>query len=265
QIAEVTAALPGIELSADAARISAEAAQAACVEARRALAACDEDAARQIRAPAAQVAAAYPPAPPPPPQAAYQLPGAAVVTTTGPAPISVLLRGDRQELLGLALRLAEETGVVAGRLQLLLLELRQAIAARALEDGALAFPADHPFWGQFSVDAGRQLAVSLGHLGYGFDGRDGWRDGRAPGLRELALVLADVGYDPRSLRRPAGQEAIDGLWQGARVLVEEWLLTAAPDLALGRLIDILGPRAAPLGELWDMWGRLRPLLLPTTT
>ena len=42
----------------------------------------------------------------------------------------MLLRGDRQSLLGLTLRLAEETGVEAGRLQLLLLELRQAIAAR---------------------------------------------------------------------------------------------------------------------------------------
>jgi hypothetical protein len=256
QISELTAALPGIELAADAARIAAEAAQVTCVEARRALATCEEDAARQVRsAPSPRVAGATAPPPVPAP------PAATVVTATGPAPISLLLRGDRQALLGLTLRLAEETGVEAGRLQLLLLELRQAIATRALEDNALAFPAAHPFWSQFSAEGGRQLALSLAGLGYSFDGRDGWRDGRAPGPRELALALEHAGNDPRSLRRPAGQAAIDELWRGTTVLVEPWLAAAVPDLALGRLIDVLGPRASRLGELWDMWGRLRPLLL----
>ena len=51
-----------------------------------------------------------------------------------------LMRGDRQTLLGLALRLAEETGFEAGRLQLLLLELREQITSLALEDQALLFP-----------------------------------------------------------------------------------------------------------------------------
>jgi hypothetical protein len=244
QITELDSTLPGIELAADAARIAAEAAQVSCVEARRALATCEEDAARQQQRLGTATA---PPSP---------------ALMNGPAPISLLLRGDRQALLGLTLRLAEETGVEAGRLQLLLLELRQAIAARALEDGAIAFPQGHPFWSQFSVDADRQLTVSLAQLGYGFDGHDGWRDGRVPGPRELAMALEHAGHDPRSLRRPAGQAAIDGLWQGTRVLVEEWLVAAAPDLALGRLIEILGPRGSRLGELWDMWGRLRPLLLP---
>lgn len=252
QISELTATLPGIELAADAARIAAEAAQVTCVEARRALAACEEDAARQVRsAPRAPALPARPAAPP----------AATVVKASGPAPISLLLRGDRQALLGLTLRLAEETGVEAGRLQLLLLELRQAIAARALEDNALAFPAAHPFWSQFSAEGSRQLALSLARLGYTFDGRDGWRGGRAPGPRELALALEHAGNDPRSLRRPAGQAAIDELWKGTTVLVEPWLAAAVPDLALGRLIDVLGPRASRLGELWDMWGRLRPLLV----
>jgi hypothetical protein len=259
QISELTAALPQIELAADAARIAAEAAQVTCVEARRALAACEEEAARQVRSaprppgvPGVRAAAPVTPAAPP---------AATVVPPTGPAPISLLLRGDRQALLGLTLRLAEETGVEAGRLQLLLLELRQAIASRALEDNALAFPAAHPFWSQFSTEGGRQLALSLTRLGYSFDGRDGWRAGRAPGPRELALALEHAGNDPRSLRRPAGQAAIDELWKGTTVLVEPWLAAAVPDLALGRLIDVLGPRASRLGELWDMWGRLRPLLV----
>jgi len=254
QIAELSGALPGIELAADAARIAAEAAQATCVEARGALAACEEDAARPAGMPVAKATAV-------PADAPAASPGATVVAPTGPAPISLLLRGDRQALLGLTLRLAEETGVEAGRLQLLLLELRQAIAARAQEDNALAFPAAHPFWSQFSAESGRELALSLARLGYTFDGRDGWRDGRAPGMRELALALEYAGQDPRALRRPAGQAAIDELWQGTTVLAEPWLAAAVPDLALSRLIDVLGPRASRLGELWDMWGRLRPLLV----
>jgi hypothetical protein len=266
QINELTAALPQIELAADAARIAAETAQVTCVEARRALAACEEDAARQVRsAPrrpgAPSLRATAPDAPAAPAGRPAAPPAATVVAATGPAPITLLLRGDRQALLGLTLRLAEETGVEAGRLQLLLLELRQAIAARALEEGALAFPAGHPLWSHFSADGGRQLVISLARLGYGFDGRAGWRDGRAPGPRELAMAVEHAGNDPRSLRRPAGQAAIDELWKGTTVLIEPWLAAAAPDLALGRLIDVLGPRASRLGELWDMWGRLRPQLL----
>src|SRR5688500_10721216 len=87
QIAELNAALPGIELAADAARISAEAAEETCVEARRALAACEEDAARHIRS-----------APSAPRQLASQ-PNATVVGPTGRTPISSLLSGDRQALL----------------------------------------------------------------------------------------------------------------------------------------------------------------------
>ena len=45
------------------------------------------------------------------------------------------------------------------------------------------------------------------------------------------------------------------------MLVEDYLASKAPDLALGTLIELLGPGGARLGELWDMWGRLRPLLL----
>jgi hypothetical protein len=256
QITALEGSLPSIELAADAARIASETAQVASVEARRALAACEENAARRANATAPSASPTAPTAPLP------ATPAAAPPRPTGPAPISLLLRGDRQALLSLTLRLAEETGVEAGRLQLLLLELRRAIAARALEDGALAFPQGHPFWSQFSVDQDRQLVASLARLGYAFDGHEGWRDARAPRARELAMALEHAGHDPRSLRRPAGQEAIDGLWQGTRVLLEEWLAGAAPDLALGRMIEILGPRGARLGELWDMWGRLRPLLLP---
>jgi hypothetical protein len=171
------------------------------------------------------------------------------------------MRGDRQTLLGLALRLAEETGSEAGRLQLLLLELREQIDARAMEEFALGFPPNHPFWGQFPAEMARNVAASLASLGYRFDGASGWADGRAPQIRDLALALSYCGYDPRSLRRPAGQAAIDALWQGATVRTEEYLLARAPDLALAHVVAVLGPRSGRLAELWDIWGRLRPLLM----
>jgi hypothetical protein len=159
------------------------------------------------------------------------------------------------------LHLADETGIEAGRLQLLLLELREAIAARALEESALRFPPNHPFWSQFPADGGRQVAASLYSMGYRFDGRDAWANERVPTIRELGVALSQVGLDPRMLRRPSGEEAIGSLWQGTTVVVEEYLAARAPDLDLQQVMACLGQRGARLSELWDMWGRLRPLLL----
>jgi hypothetical protein len=264
---ELEHALPGIELAADAARIAAEAAQVGCMEARRTLAECEAKAQRRISTSAVNPTVA---APAPAAQvAAHGSPSQAVAQThawpRGFRPITLVLRGDRQMLLTLALHLAEETGVEAGRLQLMLLELREAIAAQALADNALRFPPNHPFWGQFSAENGRQIAAGLASMGYRFDGRDGWQDARVPTMRELAVALAHVGLDPRASRRPAGQEAVDTLWQGATVAVEEYLAGRAPDLQLEAVMACAGSRAARLSELWDMWGRLRPLLLSPAT
>jgi hypothetical protein len=163
-------------------------------------------------------------------------------------------------LLGLALSIAEETGIEAGRLQLLLLELREAVALTALDNHAFSFPEGQPFWSQFNSDDRRAVVEGLAAHGYRFDGRGGWADGHAPNQHDLAMALSYAGFDPRSLRRPAGQVAIDGLWQGTVVSVEDYLAACAPDLTLEQLTDCLGPRAAKLGDLWDNWGRLRPLL-----
>jgi hypothetical protein len=259
---ELERSLPGIELAADAARISAEAARDACLQARRALADCEEEAQRRIHSGA--TAASVPNVVRPRLKTLGQAPVASAppgLSRSAARPISLVLRGDRETLLALALRLAEETGVEAGRLQLLLLELRESIAARALEDNALRFPANHPFWSQFSAEISRQVVASLASMGYRYDGRDSWVDSRAPTIRELAMALSHIGLDPRALRRPVGQDALDGLWQGTTVVVEEYLAGRAPNLDLQQVMACLGPRGARLGELWDMWGRLRPLLL----
>lgn len=257
-VSELERTLPGLELAADAARISAEAAQVGCLESRRALAACEEDSQRR--------------ASPAPPGAAAAVAATAAVGAA-PAPTDTagvaaaaraLMRGDHQALLGLALRLAEETGIEAGRLQLLLLELREQIANRALEQYAFGFPASHPFWGQFPGESARNVAASLASIGYRFDGAGAWTDGHSPQIRDLAVALSHCGYDPRSLRRPAAQAAIDGLWQGTVVRSEEYLIARAPDLALPQIVAVVGPPSGHLAELWDIWGRLRPLLMRAT-
>ncbi len=269
---EIEGAMPGIELAADAARIAAESAQAACLEARRKLAECEEEAQRRVTVDGreqqspSQSSGATPSAADASAAAVASGP-AAPLNTRSPSPsgsqLSALLRGDRQALLGLALRLSEDTGIETGRLQLLLLELREAMAVRALEENYLRFPEDDPFWGQFEREGASRVVASLAALGYRFDGRDGWADGRAPTARDLALALSHSDFDPRSLRRPAGQAAIDGMWNGTVVLMEAFLSSRAPNLTVEQVNLCLGPRATRLGELWDNWGRIRPVLIGT--
>ena len=234
------------------------------MDARRALAACEEqNSGRPVPAISGSNGAAIA-TPAPPPVASNPL-NASTLGASERADIEkaarTLMGGNREVLLGLALRLADETGMEAGRLQLLLLELRESIATKALHNNALAFPRDHPFWSQFATEDARNVAASLASLGFRFDGTGGWADGRIPQVRDLALALSYCGHDPRSLRRPAGQAAIDALWEGTQVRGEEYLLALAPTVALDEVVTLLGSSANRLGELWDIWGRLRPLLL----
>jgi hypothetical protein len=248
------------EAAYNAARVAAELAESGCLDAREVLAECEEEVGRRASSASPPVAARRSP---------LQSVGQHVIPQRGhtaemliPAtvsPLARLLQGDRAALLGIALRLADDTGLEAGRLQLLLVELRELAVDRAIEAHAVAFPDDHPFWGQFSGEEARRVVASLTAMGYRFDG-SGWLDGRTPNSRDLAVAVSHAGFDPRSLRRPEGQPAIDRLWQGSRVLVEEFLLSNAPDLDLAQITQTLGPRASRLGELWDFWGRLRPLL-----
>lgn len=251
--------LPATELAVDAARIAAEIAQASCAEARRIAIECTEatgaGAARgaQDTVPESPVAAGSARQP------TIREPRSAPLEVRGTA-LRELLLGDRQPLLRFALLLAGETGLEPGRLQLLLVELREAIIAGALANHAFRFPADHPFWSQFGQAGGAQVAGTLASLGFRFDGRAGWADGRVPQIRDLALALSYAGFDPRSLRRPAGQAAIDVLWQGTVVLPAEWLLQRAPQLQLEAVIDALGQRGARLADLWVIWPQVRELL-----
>ena len=255
---ELQQLLPAAEVAADAARIAADVARAACAQARRVAIECEE-------ATGNDTPAAGPASPD-----SQSIPGQLLEATPlqpRSAPLAVrgnalrdLLLGDRQAVLRLALQLAGETGLEPGRLQLLLLELREAIIVGALADQAFRFPAHHPFWSQFNGAGATRIAATLSSLGFRFDGQAGWADSRVPQIRDLALALSYAGFDPRSLRRPAGQAAIDTLWQGTEVVPAEWLLERAPGLALEAVVEALGQRATHLSDLWAIWQQVSPLL-----
>ncbi len=261
--AQLDALVARLELAADAARIAAASAREACLDARRTLAACEEASDVAARAPIAPLSAASP-ARPVALSAIEQAPaeGAALSSRQEPAVVG-LLRGDRGMLQAVVSRLAEEIGQDAGRLQLLMLELREAIIEVARRACAFDFPPRHPFWSQFSRSEARVVAAALAALGRRFDGHGGWEAGAVAQPRELATALSLAGRDPRSIRRPPTAAEIETLWQGTTVGAAEHLLSLAPDLRLDAIVAFLGPRAEPLADLWDNWGRLRLLLLGT--
>ena len=51
------------------------------------------------------------------------------------------------------------------------------------------------------------------------------------------------------------------LFREVQVAAAEHLAAAAGDLTLGELVSMLGRRADGLAEVWNHWGRIRPLLL----
>lgn len=255
---EVDALVRRLELEADAARIAAATAREACLHARRDLAACEEAQAgrREHAVPTAGGMAA----------AEFDALERAPLIDAGPAaphePAVVgLLRGDRHMLQALVARLAEEIGQDAGRLQLLLLELREAMIEAARLACAFDFPPRHPFWSQFSRQEARAVASGLATLGRYFDGRRGWASGTVANPRELAMAISLAGRDPRSVRRPPSGSEIATLWQGTTIAAAEHVLSMAPELRLEPIVALLGPRAESLADLWDNWGRLRSLLL----
>ena len=139
--------------------------------------------------------------------------------------------------------------------------LVDAILADAIEASALEFPADHPFWGPFSLGQARDIVQALSSLGYRFDGRGGWMDDRVPAQRDLSLALGYAGLDPMRVRHWPDEAASRVLFSEVRVAADEYLATNAGDLTLGEMVTMLGRRADGLAELWNQWGTIRPLLL----
>ncbi|HYN48443.1 MAG TPA: hypothetical protein VER83_06215, partial [Candidatus Nanopelagicales bacterium] len=171
-----------------------------------------------------------------------------------------LLAGDRDVLRRIAATLAEGDAEADGRWQARLSTLVDAVRARAIDGAALTFP-DDGFWAPYTQVQGREIAAALAALGYRYDGHEGFADGRIPGQRELSLAIGYAGLDPMRIRIWPSEAELPHLFAGVEVDTGRFVSEAASELTLGDMIDLLGRRAEELSDLWNAWGRVRPLLL----
>jgi hypothetical protein len=172
-----------------------------------------------------------------------------------------LLRGDRAALTEVVTALGGEDPAERRHWQAAFADLVDAILADSIAAGSLDFPADHPFWSPFTLEQDREIAGALSSLGYRFDGLGGWLDGRVPSQRDLSLALGYAGLDPMRVRQWPTEAEMSELFRDVQVAAAEHLAGSAGDLTLGELVTMLGRRADGLAEIWNHWGRIRPLLL----
>jgi hypothetical protein len=142
--------------------------------------------------------------------------------------------------------------------------LVEAVLADAIEQSFLRFPLEHPFWGAYPRQQQRDIARALSSLGFRFDGLGGWVDERLPSQRDLSLALGYSGIDPVRVRQWPSELQTAELFREVEVAADEYLAGAAGDLSLAEMVVMLGPRADALVDLWNHWGRIRPLLLEET-
>ncbi|MFH0751868.1 MAG: hypothetical protein V2B17_08535 [Chloroflexota bacterium] len=279
--AELLQAVERLGLEADGARIAAESAGEACRNARIALAACEESerlgrgrpAGPELLVPASVVArATLTPKPDPVPRRADTEPDPDASPHTAAAEpvgdrhreaepaVLPLLAGNGDVMRRIAATLADGDADAERAWQARLVALVEAIRARAIDGAALTFP-DHGFWAPYTQVQGREIAAALAALGYRYDGGDGFADGRVPGQRELSLAIGYVGLDPMRIRIWPSEAELPHLYAGVEVDAGRFVAEAAGELTLGDMIDLLGRRAEDLGDLWNAWGRVRPLLL----
>jgi len=257
-LAVLEAQMRGADLDAAALRIKAEMAESACAEARRRRAAADEgsadpDGRQRVAAAAADIHGVE--------MDAEEPPGTAGSVRPVDAPtVRLLLDGDPATHQALARELAEMSGQLPARYLLLLDSLVDELAAAALDAGELALDHAHPLWGQFTDDDARLVVRGLRDLGFRLDLHDGWFGGRAPTGSDLASALGFAGLDVRGLRGVPSTAELRDLPMSIRVRPHEHLRRWAPDLTLDQMTRALALRATGLGELWDEWGRVRPLL-----
>ncbi len=275
----------------DAARIAAERAEAALAAARESLAECAERNAGALAA-----VAVAPPARPPTPERGA--PSASVVAPDrgaidapakdgtgsrrepvpeptppgmpGPEPaasrgwrpslLSRILESDETAIAIAARALAPESIEEARRWHLELSAFRDALIETAVDAGLVDPPMDNAFWSGFTPEQAREVASVLASLGFRYDGRGAFADGRVPSTRDLALTVGYAGLDPLRIRRWPAPAELPGLLRGAHIAVVELVAQRAPALALSQFTDLLGPRARGLALLWDDWGRVRPIL-----
>jgi len=271
-----------LAVEADAARISAERADEACVAAREAVAVCDEAqalaaAAARAGAPETVPAGEGTPAEPavvgspgqpgriaaamPEPEDEFEFSTAMNSQAGQDALIQRILRGDPDAMQRAVARLAGDDADARRRWQVQLGGLVDALIARSIEASAFDFPIDHPFWGAFNQSQNRDIAAGLSSLGFRFDGFGDWVDDRQPSQRDLSLAVGYAGLDPMRIRRWPNEAETRDLLRDVRVAADEYVAGTAGGLTLGELLTLLGRRADGLAELWNEWGTIRPVLL----
>jgi hypothetical protein len=274
---ELAPSLEPLALDADAARISAEVAEEACVGAREAVATCEEAVAAAAvaateragietvendddRGPGADTGIAAAAAAP---DLASELEAEESMGSRAgeDAAIIRLLRGDREVLPRIVARLGGNDPDAERRWRTLLSDLVEALVARSIEAASFDFPPDHPFWGPFSRAQSRDIAAALASLGYRHDGFGGWADERVPSQRDLSLAVGYAGLDPMRIRQWPTETEMRELLRDVTVAADEYVWAAAGALTLGELVSLLGRRADGLTDLWNDWGAVRPLLL----
>jgi hypothetical protein len=254
--ANLVTTIERLSLEADAARISAESAEAACLAARQASADCEEAAAARKAG-----RLALDTSPVAEDEVEEGAGSGALITEAADPAILRMLRGDRAALTSVVTAMAGSHPEEVRRWRLIMSTLVDEILARAIETSCLAFPLEHPFWGPFTLGQNRDIATALASLGYRFDGLGDWVDDRVPGQRDLSLAVGYAGLDPMRIRHWPTESQIGELFRDVTVAGDEYLVETAGDLTLGELVTLLGPRADDLAELWNDWGRARPLLL----
>lgn len=180
--------------------------------------------------------------------------------------IRPILRGDRRALMRVVAALAPaDRPVERIRWQRRLVELVDAITRAAIDDGMLILPEGHRFWDPFDRDQTRDILRALAAHGHRPDGAGGWQDGVAPTGRQLSAALADAGLDPRRIRPWPIDDRIADLVTHATVAADEYISSAAPDLALvdvQAIVAGVSPSVAHgMADLWLAWPAVRELLL----
>ena len=158
-------------------------------------------------------------------------------------------------------RIAGEDAQRRREWEVLLGGLVEGMADVAVRESVIEFPMGTAFWDTFTVEQCRRMVTALASMGFRYDGRSGWVEGRVPGYRDLTQAVADVGENPQRMRAWPNALEIAALFVGARPAPEELLPAAGPDYAAESVRALLGERGPDLGNLWLAWEAIRPALL----
>jgi hypothetical protein len=258
---ELVTRMERLAVEADSARISARGAELACLAARRAFAECDDARVLERRVmglpanPTQPVSGAMNP----PAEDAGSL--ADVLASDEPPVIIRLLQGDRATFDSLVAELGGSDPSGRQRWAVAIGGLLEGIIGRAIEGSVLDFPEDGGFWASFTRQQSRAIVTALASLSFRFDGLGGWVDDRVPSQPDLSLAVGYAGLDPTRVRHWPNDSEATTLFREVSVAADEYLVETAGGLTLGEVVSLLGGRADELTDLWNAWGRVRPMLL----